>query len=84
MEFFDQYINAFSEVSAVQLAVFIPMFLVVYFLPAMIAIFRNRNQLKLIAIANIPAGFSWIAWFALIGWAVSGKELKKIKLTKKN
>lgn len=82
MEFFDKFINTLSETTATELMVIIPVTLVIYFVPTIIAIFRNRSQLKLVAIANIPAGLSWIAWVALIGWAVSGKALPKSKANK--
>lgn len=77
MEVYDQLVEKLSQVDSAQLAVIIPTILILYFVPSIIAIFRNPNQLKLIAVANIPAGLSWIAWLALIGWAVSGKELPK-------
>ena len=80
MEIYDNFIEKISQVDVVQFAPLIPfilLFLVVYFLPSIIAIFRHRSQLKLITLANIPAGVSWFAWFALIAWAVSGKELPK-------
>lgn len=55
---------------------FVPLFLAIYFIPTMLALVFNRQHLGKIAIANIPAGFSMIAWAALIGVAVSGKLLK--------
>jgi hypothetical protein len=55
---------------------FIPFLLAIYFLPSIIASFRNRQHLGKIFLANIPAGFSWIAWFALAVWAFSGKQKK--------
>lgn len=47
--------------------------LVVWFVPTVIAVFRNRTYLKPIALLNVPGGLSWIVWTALIVWAVSGK-----------
>ncbi|MDP4536600.1 superinfection immunity protein [Alkalimonas collagenimarina] len=61
---------------------FIPLFLFIYFVPTLIAVFFNRNHLGKIALANIPAGFSVIAWCALIGVAFSGKLLTKKSLEK--
>ena len=52
---------------------FIPGFLLIWFLPSVIAVFCNRNQLKYIAAANIPAGMSMIAWGALLVWAAGGR-----------
>lgn len=46
---------------------------VVWFLPTLIAVVFNRQHLGKIAILNIPAGISWIAWGALCIWAATGK-----------
>jgi len=54
-------------------AVTIALVLIIWFVPAIIAIFRNRQWLRPIALLNIPAGMSWIVWTALIVWAASGK-----------
>lgn len=51
----------------------IPFTLVVWFIPSILALFFNRRHLKLIVLANIPAGFSFIAWGACIVWALTGK-----------
>jgi len=51
--------------------------LVFWFLPAILAAFLNRKHFKKILLACIPAGFSFVAWFALIGWAVTGKLTNK-------
>lgn len=58
---------------------FIPAFIAIYFLPSIIASFRNRRHLGKIFVANIPAGFSLIAWFTLIVWAVTGKQKKAVE-----
>lgn len=57
-------------------AVLVPVLLltvIVWFAPSLIAVFRNRANLGKIALVNVPAGISWVAWMALIAWAVSGK-----------
>lgn len=56
---------------------FIPFVLLVWFLPTLLAVFFNRQQLKLIALANIPAGLSVIAWLGCIVWACTGKLWQK-------
>lgn len=56
------------------LLIFIPVFLAVYFLPAIIAFVLRREHKKKILLANIPAGLSWIAWFGILIWAISGKQ----------
>ena len=82
MEIYDKFVEKISQGDVTQftpLIPFIPLILVVYFLPSIISIFRNRSQLKLITLANIPAGLSWFAWLALMAWAISGKEFPKRK-----
>ncbi|WNZ56188.1 superinfection immunity protein [Microbulbifer sp. MKSA007] len=51
--------------------------LVFWFLPALIAFFLNRKHFGKILVANVPAGLSWLAWFALLAWAVTGKIRSK-------
>lgn len=54
-------------------------FLVVYFLPTLLAAVFNRQHLIKIALLNVPAGFSLIAWGALIVWAVTGRMGDRLK-----
>jgi len=74
-------INQFQQVLASQsgLAFFIIVLcsIVLWFLPAIIAAFLNRKHFKKILVACIPGGFSFIVWFALIAWAVTGKMVGK-------
>lgn len=58
--------------------VLIPLVIVIWFIPSFLALFFNRKHLKLIFFANIPAGFSFIAWGACILWALSGKMNDKM------
>ena len=48
-------------------------FLAVWFLPSLLALLLNRRHAGKIALLNVPAGFSVIAWVALCVWAVTGK-----------
>lgn len=57
---------------------FIALFLLVWFLPSLLALIFNRQHASKIAILNIPAGLSWIAWGALCVWAVTGQLSKKL------
>ncbi len=57
----------------------IPLTVVIWFIPSILALLFNRKYLKLIFLANIPAGFSFIAWGACIVWAVTGKVADKVK-----
>lgn len=77
-----EWVHLFEQSSVVFLLWFIPLFLIIYFVPTLIAVFFNRPHLGKIALANIPAGFSVIAWCALIGVAFSGKLLAKKSLDK--
>ncbi|WP_299803110.1 superinfection immunity protein [uncultured Shewanella sp.] len=50
---------------------------VLWFLPAMLALVFNRKHFKLILLACIPAGFSLIAWGGVMVWAITGKAVDK-------
>ncbi|RUO26051.1 hypothetical protein CWE09_04810 [Aliidiomarina minuta] len=67
-------IEKFSQMNLFLVILFVPLFLAVYFIPGILAIFFNRRHVKKIWLANIPAGLSFIAWGALIVWAVTGKR----------
>jgi RsiW-degrading membrane proteinase PrsW (M82 family) len=45
----------------------------VYFLPTMLAIYRNCHATSWISIINLLLGWTILGWFAAIGWAASGK-----------
>lgn len=66
-------IEALSSMGMVKGMLFALFFLAVWFLPAIAAIFFNRRHLGKIFLANIPAIASWMAWLALLAWAVTGK-----------
>ncbi|MCO1337100.1 superinfection immunity protein [Microbulbifer sp. OS29] len=66
-----------SGISPLKGILFVFFFLLVWFLPAMLAFFLNRKHFRKILTANIPAGLSWVAWFALLVWAISGKVRNK-------
>jgi len=82
----EQFITALQNLTFIQYAIFIPLFLIVYFIPTILAYFFNKKHLKVIAVANVPAGFSIIIWFALIVFSITGnasdKLLEKLKLKK--
>lgn len=77
METINQFIATFSsawnQADVTFLLGFGLLFLVVWFLPSLLALAFNRQHAGKIALLNIPAGFSWIAWVALLVWAVTGK-----------
>jgi hypothetical protein len=77
-----EWLHLYQQSSAGFLLWFIPLFLAVYFIPSLIALFFNRKHLGKIVLANIPAGLSVIAWCALIGVAFSGNLLNKSVLNK--
>ncbi|SHI15975.1 superinfection immunity protein [Ferrimonas marina] len=53
--------------------------LLVWFLPAMLALIFNRKHFRLILLACIPAGFSFIAWGGVMVWAISGKVTDRLR-----
>ncbi|MDP5150954.1 superinfection immunity protein [Rheinheimera baltica] len=77
METINQFIavfsNAWQQADLPFLIGFGLLFLTVWFLPSLLALVFNRQHLGKIALLNIPAGVSWIAWLALLVWAVTGK-----------
>lgn len=72
------FLEKFSQINVFLVVLFVPIFLAVYFIPGILAIFFNRRHVKKIWLANIPAGLSFIAWGALIIWAVTGKRKNKV------
>ena len=82
METLNQFISAFStawqQADLLFLLGFGLLFLAVWFLPSLLALAFNRQHAGKIALMNIPAGFSWIAWVALLVWAVTGKLSNKL------
>lgn len=82
METLNQFIAVFSsawqQADMVFLLGFGLLFIAVWFLPSLLALAFNRQHLGKILLLNIPAGFSWIAWLALLVWAVTGKLSDKL------
>jgi hypothetical protein len=82
MDTINQFIVAFTEAwqqaDLLFLLGFGLLFLAVWFLPSLLALAFNRQHAGKIALMNIPAGFSWIAWVALLVWAVTGKLSNKL------
>ena len=80
----ENFTSLLSGMSAMEYAIVIPLMLAIYFIPTILAFFFNRKYLKVIAIVNVPAGLSVIAWGGLIVVAVTGSAsetlLKKLKL----
>ncbi|GIU16559.1 superinfection immunity protein [Shewanella sp. MBTL60-007] len=74
MEFFDKILASDNYAFMAILAVAV---VVIWFLPAMLALVFNRKHFKLILLACIPAGFSLIAWGGVMVWAITGKAVDK-------
>jgi hypothetical protein len=53
--------------------------LLLWFLPAVLALFFNPKHAKYILVACVPAGFSFIAWGGVMVWAVTGKVFDRFK-----
>lgn len=78
METLKTYFAAVQDADPISLALFGLLFIVVWFLPTVLAVFFNRKHLVKIAILNVPAGLSVIAWGALCVWAATGKMTAKL------
>ena len=71
------FLANFEDLTVFQLTLVGTCMVAVWFLPVILALFFNRKQVKLIAIACVPAGLSVIAWSAVLMWAVTGKAVEK-------
>lgn len=69
-----QLLESLEQTNIFVWILFVVLFAAVYFIPGILAVFFNRRHVGKIFLANIPAGFSLIAWGALIVWAVTGKQ----------
>lgn len=82
MDTINTYINAFTQMWQQADTLFVIgfglLFLLIWFLPSLLALVFNRHHVGKIAVLNIPAGLSWIAWGALCVWAVTGKLSEKM------
>jgi hypothetical protein len=67
------WLSGMEEAPPIAWAATIAAVAVIWFVPTIIAVFRNRAHLRPIAALNVPGGLSWIVWTALIVWAASGK-----------
>lgn len=72
-QLFASFVQAWQQADLGFLVGFGLLFFVVWFLPSLLALAFNRQHAGKIALLNLPAGFSWIAWVALMVWAVTGK-----------
>lgn len=77
-----EILTYFEQLSGIQWGAGITLLFVVWFLPAILAFFFNRKQLRIIAVACVPAGFSVIAWSGLMLWAVTGNALNRFRRAK--
>lgn len=69
----------FEQTSGPFLAILVVSVVALWFLPVLVAVFFNPKHVKHIAIACVPAGFSVIAWCAVMVWAFTGKVVDKYK-----
>ena len=74
MEFIDEILAQENYAFMALLAIGV---LIIWFLPAMLALIFNRKHFKLILLACIPAGLSFIAWGGVLIWATTGKVVDK-------
>lgn len=75
----DSFFAIFEQASGLQLAIVGGLVALVWFLPAILALFFNPKHVKYIALACIPAGISFIAWSGVMVWAVTGKVFDKYR-----
>ena len=54
------------------------LFLIIYFLPSVIALTRNHNNLNAILVTNLLLGWTIIGWIAAMIWAHT-KDVKENK-----
>ncbi len=59
------------------LLIVLPFVIAAYFLPTFIAFFRNHPQRFAIAMLNIFAGWTFIAWAASVVWALTAIDAKE-------
>ncbi|GGF62403.1 superinfection immunity protein [Alteromonas lipolytica] len=78
----ETFTEIFATATPVQFVLIGALVLLVWFLPALVALVTNRKQVRLIAMACVPAGFSLIAWSGVMVWAVTGNMLNRFN--KKN
>lgn len=75
----DQIIGIFNSISIWQFIILALIVVLLWFLPAILSLFFNPQHTKLITLACIPAGFSFIAWGGVMVWAVTGKVFDRFK-----
>ncbi|MFA0813439.1 superinfection immunity protein [Microbulbifer epialgicus] len=73
----ENFLEVLNGISPVKGFLFVVFFLVICFLPSIIAYFLNRKHFAKIFAANVPATLSWLAWIALLTWAITGKVRNK-------
>lgn len=77
-QLFTAFSSAWQQADLLFLFGFGLIFLAVWLLPSLLALAFNRRHLGKIALLNIPAGFSWVTWLALLVWAITGKLSNKL------
>ena len=75
----DEFLTNLENITGPEMILIGALMLVVWFLPALLALFFNRKHVKLILIACVPAGLSLIAWSGVMVWAVTGKVVDKYR-----
>lgn len=75
----ENILNTLSQASGLYMVLIGVAVLVLWFLPAFLALFFNPKHFKLILLACIPAGLSIIAWSGVLIWATTGKMTDKYR-----
>lgn len=78
----DLFWHQILTLSILEASLFLTLFVLIWFLPTILALFYNPQQRKMILIINVFAIASWILWGALLIWAttgnIKGDKLKKL------
>lgn len=80
----DTLMNIYEQTSVLALILITLIVLLVWFLPAILDLFFNPKHFKLVAIACVSAGLSFITWGALILRATTGKIIDKFRTNNDN
>jgi len=72
-------IEIYNSLTPLQFLLFGTFILLIWFLPAILALFFNPRHAKYILVACVPAGLSFIAWGGVMVWAVTGKVFDRFK-----
>jgi hypothetical protein len=86
-ERFADFTDALSGMDVVTMSIVLAITLVFWFIPTLLAAFRNRKNIGKIFLLNITVGWTTLGWTVLIFWALNptqSYEAIKARLYRKN